>query len=326
VLAGDAIARAQNTPLISGGGGFISTTNAGHTFLQPVIAPVAVVPLGPHLQVESRADLRGLYQRKNGDGPYEGNFNATLEYLQVDYIASSWLTISAGRYLTPFGIYNERLTPIWVRNFQDAPLIFPLGTRTTASSNGAMARGVLFSAPRWNLSYTGYFSASSNTGQFSSGRAAGGRASIFVPDKRLEFGASYQRFLQDTHLNSVGLHLAWQPWRLPLDTRAEYAHSPAGSGYWIEATYRTPQGGNYIQKLQPVFRMQQFFRSKQIPGDSLPSTDTQRADFGLNYYLPHEVRLNASYSRQFTASGNSNVWSLAATYRFLFPVRFGGKH
>jgi hypothetical protein len=319
---------AQNAPLISGAAGFVSSTDGGQTFLQPVIAPVAVLPIGEHLLVESRADLRGFYQRRDGNGPYVGTFIATLEYLQLDYTASSWLTVSAGRYLTPFGIYNERLTPIWIRDFQDAPLLFPLGTRTTGSSDGAMARGILVSAPLWNLTYASYFSSSSNAEQFQSGRAAGARASIFVPGKRLEVGASYQRFLQGTHLNSIGAHMEWQPWRVPVDTRAEYAHSPSGYGYWIEAAYRLPQSGSsgWLSRLQPVFRMQQFVRNRQISGDSLPTTDTQRADFGLNYYLPHEVRLNTSYSRQFTALGDRNVWNVAATYRFLLPVNPGGKH
>lgn len=322
-----AAARAQDAPFISGAMGFISTTNGGQTFLQPVIAPVAVVPIGEHLLLESRADLRGFYQRSNANGPYDGEFIATLEYLQLDYTSSPWLTVTVGRYLTPFGIYNERLTPIWIRNFQDAPLLFPLGTRSTGSSDGAMARGVLLSAPLWNLTYTSYFSASSTVDQFQSGRAAGERASIFIPGKRLEVGASYQRFLQGTHLNSIGAHMEWQPWRIPLDTRAEYAHSPSGYGYWIEAAYRLPQSGNiaWLSRLQPAIRMQQFVRSKQISGDSLPATNTQRADFGLNYYLPHEVRLNASYSRQFTALGDRNVWNVAATYRFLLPVGQGGR-
>jgi hypothetical protein len=320
------IAAAQDAPLISGGAGFISTTDGGRTFLQPVIAPVAAVPVGERLLIESRADLRGFIARKNGNGPYEGDFNATLEYLQADYMAARWLTLSAGRYLTPFGIFNERLSAIWIRNFQDAPLIFPLGTRTSGSSDGAMARGVVHSAPAWRLTYTAYYSAASNVEQFVSGRTAGGQASILVPNSRFEVGASYQRFLQDRHLNSEGVHMVWQPWRVPVDTRAEFAHSPSGYGYWAELAYRVLSRDNstWVDRFQPVFRMQQFVRKEAISGDSLPAVNTQRADFGLNYYLPHEIRLSASYSRQFAGTGDRNVWNLAATYRFLLPLGPGG--
>ena len=60
-----------------------SGTNEGFTFFQPVAAPVLALPLGPHLLLESRADLRGFYQQNNETGPFHGSFTATLEYLQA---------------------------------------------------------------------------------------------------------------------------------------------------------------------------------------------------------------------------------------------------
>lgn len=319
---------AQEAPLISGGVGFISTTNGGATFFQPVIAPVGVLPLGSHFLIESRADLRGVIARTDGTtGPYEGEFFASLEYLQLDYLASSRLTLSAGRYLTPFNIYNERYTPIWIRNLQEAPLIFPIGTRTTGSSNGVMARGVAVSHPGWQLNYAAYFSASSNAEQFTAGRSAGFRSGVFFPQARLEIGGSYQRFLQNMHYNASGAYLQWQPWPAPLKIRGEYAHSPSGHGYWLEAAYRLAKSGGeetWLGRLQPVFRMQQFFRHSANPGDLLPAVNTQQADFGLNYYLPHEIRLNASYSRQFSMLGDRNIWNVAITHRFLLPLAGGG--
>ena len=48
--------------------------------------------------------------------------------------------------------------------------------------------------------------------------------------------------------------------------------------------------------------------------------DAQQVDFGLNYYLPHNLRLNGSYGRQFSSLGNANVWNVQVTYRFLFPL------
>jgi hypothetical protein len=310
-------------PIVSGGMGFFSSTDGVSTFFQPVIAPVAVVPLGNRWLLEARADLREVIRQNPGTGDYEGRFSGTLEYLQIDYNVSSKLTLTAGRFLTPFGIYNERLTPIWIRNLQDAPLIFPIGTRTTGSSVGGMARGALISRAAYELNYAAYFSSSSGVTQFQSGRAAGGRVGIFLPATRLEFGVSYQRFLQDEHMNSVGAHFSWQPYSVPLDVRAEYAHSLRGQGYWIEAAYRFSGSrgpDSWLGRLQCVARVQQFYRLEQGPGDLLPSVDTQRADFGLNYFLPHEVRLNASYGRRFSDQGNRNLWNVGLTYRFLWPL------
>jgi len=71
--------------------------------------------------------------------------------------------------------------------------------------------------------------------------------------------------------------------------------------------------------------MQPFVRSEAVAGDFLPSVVGQRPEFGLNYYLPHEVRLNASYRRAlFSKSTDENIWEFGITYRFLFPLWPGG--
>ena len=313
---------AQNAPLISGGIGFLTTTNGGVTSVFPVLAPVAAVPLGEHLLVESRAYLQEFIAPKNGNsGPYEGEFFASLQYLQLDYIAAPKLTITAGDFLTPFGTYNERLSPIWISNFQDAPLIAPIGIGD-GSGLGAMLRGAAYSNPRVQLNYAAYFSAASNVTQFPAQRAAGGQFSMYLPEKRLEIGTSYSRLLEGQHGNSTGIHLWWQPYCVPLAIRSEYAHGPHSNGYWIESAYRLSQWSgpdSWLGRLEPVFRMQQTFRNS--PGsDHLPSVGTQRADFGLDYHLPHEVRVNASYARQFSSTGNENIWETTVTYRFLFPA------
>jgi hypothetical protein len=321
------MSNAQNIPLISGGVGFLTTTDNGVTSVQPVISPVAAVPIGGHLLVESRAYISDFIAPKNGDsGPYHGDFFAGLQYLQLDYLAAPKVTFTVGNFLTPFGTYNERLTPIWISNFQDAPLIFPIGIQN-GSSIGAMLRGAAFSNPHVQINYAGYFSVASNVKQFTGERAAGGQASIYLPDKRLEIGTSYSRTLQGQQGNSAGIHLWWQPYRIPLAIRSEYAHGPHAQGYWIESAYRLSQWNgpdSWLGRLEPVFRMQQTFRESPGSGDHLPAVNTQRVDFGLDYHLPHEVRINTSYARQFASTGNTNIWETTVTYRFLFPAIWKG--
>ncbi len=319
-------ASAQYVPTVSGGLAFLSSTNKGSTDFQPVITPVLVAPLGKHLLAESRFDFRGFFIQQNRTGPYNGQFFSSIDYLQLDAIVSPKLTITAGRFLMPFGTYNERLIPTWIRKFQDTPIIFPIGTRTSGSSDGVMVRGAAYSQRAVQVDYVGYFSVRSGINKFQAARTAGGRASVYFPEKRLELGYSYSRFLQGQNYNSNGVYLWWEPQRVPLQIRSEYAHGQHSQGYWMEAAYRLSQFNgpdSWIGRVEPLFRMQQSFRSSPNTGgqsDSLPAVNTQQADFGLQYNLPHEVRLDGSYSRIFSSTGNGNIWDISLTYRFLFPL------
>ncbi len=317
----------QNIPLLSGGIGFFHGTNAGNIAFQPVLSPVAAVPLGQHVLVESRAYISDFIAPQNGNsGPYQTSFFAGLTYLTADYIASPKLTITAGEFLTPFGTFNERLNPIWINNFQDDPLIFGIGTNGGSGLGGTL-RGVAYSNSKLQLNYVAYFSAASTNTQFSGTREAGGQFSMYIPDKRLEIGASYNRILQGQQSNPVGAHVWWQSKSVPLQIRSEYAHNPHAQGYWVETAYRLSQWsgpGSWLGRLEPVFRMQQTFRQSPGPANGVPAVNAQRADFALDYHLPHEVRINTSYSRQFESTGNFNIWETSLIYRFLFPAWKGG--
>jgi hypothetical protein len=323
LVSGPEIA-AQETPLISGGAGFVTSTNSGNTTYIPVISPLLAAPIGNHILVESRATiLESFFPKGNGQSGYTSSSFLGLSYLQMDYLANPHLTIVAGEFLTPFGTYNERLTPIWISNFESAPLIFPLGTMGTASSVGGMLRGSAFSNGKMSLDYAGYFSAASTNEQFNSERSSGGRASLYLPKSSLEIGASYGRLLQDTHQNFEGVHVWWEPADALLKLRSEYAHGPHSQGYWMESEFhlaRSSSANAFRRGLQPVFRWQQTFRSSPDSSDGLPSADTNRADFGLDFHFPHEIRINSSYSRQFSSAGNSNIWETGIVYRFLFPT------
>jgi hypothetical protein len=98
-----------------------------------------------------------------------------------------------------------------------------------------------FLNPKVNLNYATYFSTLSTVNKFESDRTAGGRLGFFLPDPRIELGASFQKELQEERSNAFGFHFAWQPMALPLNLRSEYARSHDGSGYWIEAAYRLSQ-------------------------------------------------------------------------------------
>jgi hypothetical protein len=318
------LASAQDTPLVSGGIGFFSDTNGGNTTYFPVLSPVLAAPIGSHLLVESRATILETFFPKGGDQVgYTSSPFLGLDYLQGDFLVSPHLTVVAGEFLTPFGTYNERLTPIWIANFEQGPLIFPLGTMNTAMGVGGMVRGSAVSTQKYSVDYAAYFSTASTNRQFDSERSSGGRGDIFFPSAGLEIGASYGRLLEGTHQNYSGFHVWYTPPDSPFKLRSEYAHGPHAAGYWIETDYRLSHFGGRetpIGRFEPVFRLQQTFRNSPDSTDGLPSASTQQADFGLNYHFPHEVRIETSYSRQFSSAGNRNIWQTGIVYRFLFPT------
>ena len=125
---------AQNTPLLSGGIGFFTATNAGQTTYSPEFEPLIAAPIGPRLLIESRAILLESFA-PNGDGRpgYSHSHFISLTYLQGDYTLSPHITIVGGSYLIPFNTYNDRLS------HQSGLGIFSRGLSSRTSARRARA-------------------------------------------------------------------------------------------------------------------------------------------------------------------------------------------
>jgi hypothetical protein len=318
---------AQNVPLISGGAAFETNTNGGNTTYAPTLMPLLALPVGNHVLFESRALLLDSIFPRPTTG-YDTQHFIGVTFAQVDYIVNPHITLVGGYFLTPFGTWNERLSPVWINPLQDGPLIFGIGNPGSGSGTGGEIRGNVVSTENYSVDYTAYVSAGSTNFQISSSRSVGGRVNVYFPKAQLEVGTSYGRLLETDKMNAIGTHVWWEPARIPLKLRSEYAHGPHAQGYWVEADYRLSQfhgPDSAIGRLEPIFRIQQTFRNSPDSNDELPSVDTQRVDFGLDYHLPHEVRINTSYARQFSATRDANIWETELVYRFLFPTWKGKK-
>jgi len=315
-------------PILSAGMGFLSYFQGGQPHLHPLFSPVILVPLGDHWLIESRDTFEADFAQNPGSSVFHGSVEKEVDYLQLDYVVNPYATVTVGRFLTPFGVFNERLYPIWIRDLQSDPLILPLATGPSGAGTGAMVRGGISLKKQVTLNYAAYYSTLITTSTVDSARFAGGRTGIFLPGPRLEVGGSFQHLLQDDRSNSFGFHFAWQPPQAPVDIRAEYARTGQGSGYWVESAYRfaqPPIWQDFLNHVQVVGRMQEYFTTAQ-PDQALMSVNTKMFEFGLNYYFRDDLRFVSSFGRQFAPQANVNVWTLALTYRFVLPLVGGGFH
>ena len=314
-------ADAKPVPVLSGGLAFIPTWDAGSPTMVSIASPVVLVPLGDQFQIESRTAFEGDFQRRHGvSGDFTGAIEKSIDYLQLDYFGNRYVTITAGRFLTPFNIFNERLYPNWIRNMQTDPLILAIGT---GSDDGAMVRGGIALNPAVTLNYAAYFSALSTVNHLESERHAGIRASIFLPRKRLEIGMSTQHQLENARINRYGYHMEWQPLRIPLEVRGEGAYSKEeGSGMWMEAAGRFHNSDSVLVRNAQLTVRTQVFQTGTIPSENpvLPTVNTKRTEFGVNYYLNDGWKALASYGWTFTPAGDSTIWTVGMTYRFVIPL------
>ncbi len=311
-------------PVVAGNGSFITTFQTGQQLLVPGVDPILLLPAGDRFLLEAEGEFEGDFlHQKNA---WDNGRDTRIDYIQLDFIANRHLTVVVGRYLTPFGIFNERLHPPWIKYLQPNPLIYRL---SALRNNGVMLRGASWVTSKVSLNYSGYFSALSTAGSFSSKRNAGGRVGLFLPRRRLELGGSVERVLQGQRFSIWGFDTTWQLERVPLDFHGEYARSKQGSGYWVEGAYWLSQLNlwpSLTRKSQAVARIEQFFAPgpgapvAPIGGGTLPGVKTQRLTWGWNYYLNDALRFSFSYGREFRSLGDRNVWSLGIEYRFQFPA------
>ena len=305
--------------------GYQSTFMPGVQSVNPEFDPIVLVPLGRKALIESEFEMRLDLDREEGQwGPSVVDYG--IEYLQLDFFAHPNLTVTAGRFLTPFGIYRERIHPIWIRNLATEPIIFALNE---SSSNGAMLRGAARVSSAMNITYATYYSAASHRKLIEAERQAGGRASLVFPSPRLEAGFSFNRNLGDERHNMIGADLTWNLRQIPLDLRAEALRNPLdGSGYWLEGAYRlnrhlhlVVRGEQWVPKLaeDAMEEGHEGEEPAEMEDHALPERNTTRLTVGWNVYFYKGFRLAASYGRNFAEGENQDIWSTGITYRFAIP-------
>ncbi len=293
----------ETVPLLVGYGGIKNTFEPGEQELEPVFNPYLLLPFGKRWLAEVNVEFEGVFAHESNE-PWKKVFERKVEFAQIGFMANRYLTVVGGRFITPFGIYSERVQPLWIRKLQRKPL---LAEMTTEASNGGMLRGGFRVGRGVNMNYAGYFAAATDIAPIEGTRSAGGRLGFYLTKPRLEIGGSFQRLFQHQRLKTYGMDVSWVPDFAPVELRGEIARNAEQSGYWAETAYRL------TRKHEAVGRLEQAFFP--VPGES-----EQRFRFGWNYHPDDKWKVSFSYGRDYHASESKGVFTLGLVYRLFFPL------
>lgn len=305
-------------PIVTGGIALNATFEPHENTMNPVVAPIFLVPLGRRALIESEFEAESDITYSHGE--YQPvTLDKSLEYAQLDFFANKYLTIVAGRYAVPFNIYKERFDARWIRNLSEEPLIFAFGD---ASGNGGELRGAIPLGSSAQIGYAGYFSAQTSNVSAGADRQTGLRTSLFFPGPRVEAGFSFNRLLGTSRVDRYGADFTWNLRQVPVDIRAEAMLSDVlGHGYWVEGAYRfsSSRFPRWLRRSQAVIRGEQYLRPNGEVPDTFeaPDTDTTRVLGGWNYWLTDSVRAQVAYGRHLASGDDHNIWTVGISYRFV---------
>ncbi len=253
------------------------------------------------------------------DGKVETDFD--VEFAQIDYLATDWLVLSAGKFLTPFNSFGPRLHPSWINRLGSAPPIYGGhgggGFIPVLRSVGFLASGgqALWSDDA-KMNYAVYAANGStaaalsdpptedelldlhfnNTPDLDDTVTLGGRLGV-LPIGNLEIGVSYATADPDNaRYHLVGTD-AWYRWE-GLELRGEFAYLERGSGgvdaevwgYWVQSAYRLR---HLFPELTGINRLEPVVRWGEINGFS--EKNREQIALGLNYWLFESAPLKIMY-------------------------------
>ncbi len=307
-----------------GDGGFTARKGSPSTF-HASFNPIALWKLSDRLFFEGELEFE-----------FENRVTATsLEYANVSYIANDYLTLKAGRFLTPFGTYGERLHPGWINKLPDAPLPFGHTGIAPTSSIGVQASGgfVVASAkfnyavyvsngPRLNMGVDEPGEAGllhfDNIPDNNQNKATGVRIG-FLPIPELEIGYSFltakvgEEVDASARLHAMDFNYVRDSKSLKgvIDVKGQWVWSKVSDVTYDTGdgpfTFNNRRNGGYVQlayrpsKLEDTFvqNMEGVVRWDKIHNPSGAPVETSfdeiRWTIGLNYWLGASTAIKVAY-------------------------------
>ncbi|EQB63272.1 MAG: phosphate-selective porin O and P [candidate division Zixibacteria bacterium RBG-1] len=259
-------------------------------------------------QIEDKLLARAEVEYEHGGG------EIVLEYAQLDWFLHDYVTISGGKFLVPFGVFNNKLHPSWISKVPGRPLandqVVPVGW----SEAGVMASGGISISGYSKINYALYLvnglegaegdnirdlrKEGDDRDIINNNKAVGGRLGI-VPIKEIEIGASaYSGKYDDVASPKLSLNLygvdAEFCYKEFLELRGEFnqadqeitdlsAPDSVGflvkRGYYAQAALKlSPLAVSLLNPVEVVVR----FSGQNFPGKA---ADKREVSPGVNYYV-----------------------------------------
>lgn len=255
---------------------FINMKGSDSTF-KTTFNPIILYKYGDNFLFESELEF------DLGFGAQGGETDVGLGYANGSYIVNDNLIVGVGKFLTPFGIFSERIHPSWINKLPTSPLMAGHGGLVPMSSIGAFARGgVRTGSVKWNYSFYVSNGPRLNTGvdgedeagllhfdnnvDTNNAKSVGARIGC-LPIPQLELGVSYLTGgvtpsgseVTDATSNLLGVDVSYNPRMAPssgrIELRGEWVMSdidnvtydPSGTGGYGPLTYDNQRNGGYMQ-------------------------------------------------------------------------------
>lgn len=119
---------------------YTDSENSSRTFDNHHFNPIFIGMLGDNLFFEAELEYE------------HSGYEKALEVAAMHYFLNDYITLGAGKFLVPFGIYNERLHPTWIAKLPVRPLYANQVIPVSWSEAGVDARGAVSLSKAFNLS------------------------------------------------------------------------------------------------------------------------------------------------------------------------------
>jgi outer membrane murein-binding lipoprotein Lpp len=307
--------------------------NASRTFDNHHFNPIFLGMLGDDLFVQAEIEYE------------HGGSEVALEYVTLAYFLNDYVTLEGGKFIVPFGEFNERLHPAWINKFLGRPIVFDEVLPGTWSEVGAQVHGAvglnefLGTDRPVDAEYTFYLvnglegaegaSLRDLTGNHTNNDdniAAGGRMGLRVlPWGSLGSSWYHGAYTTDGTLDLTmwGLDFAANPIEA-LELRGEYIitlqevatpntkqEDLEKKGWYLQAAYSLNDVANWLSDLpgsQYLGNAEIVTRFSQADLETTSGTNNQHEfGVGFNYYLKPSLVWRLAYEKSQENAGTAKV-------------------